>query len=420
MDGPPSLCPINPLRRRRHDPQALSSGNETPQVVGALDVVEDDEAVRLLSFLQRSEAALCEGFRRAVIRFPHAHALPELGQPLENAPARLGVDPRDQRPLLLHAAGRDGGGELGLPAAVHSHEHRARRGGGENGAEQILLFAPGDETQCFHWAAAEADAGRPRGNRRMRSVDDLGPVLHVRFDFGNVIVGRLLFGLHAMEDRKGFGVVIQQLLEGLETEPRGSRSQGGELPGDGPYQLVEKGLRLLLHLLPELLAVLTEEILEAVRVLDCGNNRPTIGDDLLKEGRDLGRRAWQQLNIEALLGVPAPGILNRGFQAGGDFRAEGVGGLAARLPQCGDVLPPFVDTLAQCDRAAARGRGHHGRTLDEELGQAETERGQVGTGNHTGSLSQRSRADRRTEAVLTAGGICGNPAPVGVGRPSRP
>ena len=106
------LRPINPLRRRRHDPQAFSLGNEAPQVVGALDVVEDDEAVRHLSFLQRSEAAPREGFRRAVVRFPHAHALPELGQPLKNAPVRLGVDPRDQRPFLPHAAGRDGGGEL--------------------------------------------------------------------------------------------------------------------------------------------------------------------------------------------------------------------------------------------------------------------------------------------------------------------
>ena len=157
-----------------------------------------------------------------------------------------------------------------------------------------------------------------------------------------------------------------------------------------------------------------------VRVPDCGHNHSAIGGDLFKEGRDLGRRAWQQLNIEALLLVPALGILNRGRQAGGDFLAEGVGGLTARLPQCGDVLPPLVDTLAQCDRAADRGRGHHGRTLDEELGQADTERGQVGTGNHTGSLSQRPRADRRTEAVLTARGICDDPAPVGVGRPSRP
>ena len=106
------LRPINPLRRRRHDPQALPVGNKIPQIVGVLDVVEDDEAVRRLSFLQRSEAELRECFGRAVIRFPHAHALPELGQPLENAPVRLGVDPRDQRPLLLHAAGRDGGGEL--------------------------------------------------------------------------------------------------------------------------------------------------------------------------------------------------------------------------------------------------------------------------------------------------------------------
>ena len=146
----------------------------------------------------------------------------------------------------------------------------------------------------------------------MRSVDDLGNVLHVRFDFGNVIVGRLLFGLHAMEDRKGFGVVIQQLLEGRESEPRGSRSQGGELPGYGPHQLIEKGLRLLLHVLAELLAAFIEEILEAIRVLDCGHNHSAIGGDLLKEGRDLGRRAWQQLNVEALLLVPAPGAFNRG------------------------------------------------------------------------------------------------------------
>ena len=294
---------------------------------------------------------------------------------------------------------------------MHSHEHRARGGSGEDGVEQILLLAPGDETQCFHWAATEADAGRPRGNRRMRSVDDLGNVLHIRFDFGNVIVGRLLFGLHAMEDRKSFGVVIQQLLEGLETEPRGSRSQGGELPGDGPHQLVEKGLRLLLHVFAELLAALTEELLEAVRVLDCGHNRTTIGDDLLKEGRDLGRRAWQQLNIEALLRVPAPGALNRGRQAGGDFRAKGVGGLATPFPQCGDGPPLLVGALAQRDHSAGRGRGHHCRALDQELGQAETERGQVGRGNHTGSLSRRSRADRRTEAVLTARGIRDDPGP---------
>ena len=106
------LRPINPLRRRRHDPQALPVGNKIPQVVGALDVVEDDEAVRRFRGLQCVKAAPREGFRRAVIRFPHAHALPEFGKALENAPARLGVDPRDQRPLLLNAAGRDGGGEL--------------------------------------------------------------------------------------------------------------------------------------------------------------------------------------------------------------------------------------------------------------------------------------------------------------------
>lgn len=228
----------------------------------------------------------------------------------------------------------------------------------------------------------------------MRSVDDLGNVLHVRFDFGNVIVGRLLFGLHAMEDRKGFGVVIQQLLEGLETEPRGSRSQGGELPGYCPHQLIEKGLRLLLHLLAELLAALTEEILEAVRVPDCGHNHSAIGGDLLKEGRDLGRRAWQQLNIEALLRVPAPGALNRGRQAGGDFRAKGVGSLAASLPQCGDGPPLLVGALAQRDHSAGRRHGDHCRALDQELGQAETERGQVGTGNHTGILQQQTRVER--------------------------
>ena len=228
----------------------------------------------------------------------------------------------------------------------------------------------------------------------MRSVDDLGNVLHVRFDFGDVIVGRLLFGLHAMEDRKGFGVVIQQLLEGLETEPRGSRSQGGELPGYCPHQLIEKGLRLLLHLLAELLAALTEEILEAVRVPDCGHNHSAIGGDLLKEGRDLGRRAWQQLNIEALLRVPAPGALNRGRQAGGDFRAKGVGSLAASLPQCGDGPPLLVGALAQRDHSAGRRHGDHCRALDQELGQAETERGQVGTGNHTGILQQQTRVER--------------------------
>ena len=99
-------------RRRRHDSQAFSLGNETPQVVGSLNIVEDDEAVRRFRGLQCVKAAPREGFRRAVVRFPHAHALPELGKALENAPVRLGVDPRDERPSLLHAAGRDGGGEL--------------------------------------------------------------------------------------------------------------------------------------------------------------------------------------------------------------------------------------------------------------------------------------------------------------------
>ena len=106
------LRPINPLRRRRHDPQALPVGNKIPQVVGALDVVEDDEAVRRFRGLQCVKAAPRECFRRAVVRFPHAHALPELGKALKHTLTGLRVNPRDQRPPLLHTAGRDGGGEL--------------------------------------------------------------------------------------------------------------------------------------------------------------------------------------------------------------------------------------------------------------------------------------------------------------------
>ena len=152
---PTLVIPVRQPRRRHQDPHPLPAGNETDQVIGVLDVVEHDQAIRPLRRGQRAQAALCDQFERGAVLDPHAELQPQLDETGEDRLARPRGDPGHQRPALRLAAGRHGGGQLRLPTAAHAREHRAPRRPGEDHPEQSLLLPPFDEPGHLHGTTAQ-------------------------------------------------------------------------------------------------------------------------------------------------------------------------------------------------------------------------------------------------------------------------
>ena len=124
---PTLVLPVHQPRRRHQNPHALPAGNEPGQVIGVLDVVEDDEAIRPLRRGQRGQAALRNHLEGGAVLDVNAELTPQLDEPGEDRLTRPRGDPDHERPALLLAAGRHGGGQLRLPTAAHAREHRAPR-----------------------------------------------------------------------------------------------------------------------------------------------------------------------------------------------------------------------------------------------------------------------------------------------------
>ena len=124
---PAGARPVRQPCRGHQDPHTLPAGNEPDQVIGVLDVVEDDEAIRPLRRGQRGQAAPRDHLTGGAVLNPHTELQSQLGETGEDRLARTRGDPGHERPVLLLAAGRHGGGQLRLPAAAHAREHRAPR-----------------------------------------------------------------------------------------------------------------------------------------------------------------------------------------------------------------------------------------------------------------------------------------------------
>ena len=105
------LIPIRSSRRGQ-DSQPLPTRDEVGQIVGTIEIVQDDEPVRPFRRRQRLKAPP-RGILGGVLSFAvDAEPSAEAGQPRDEGPAGLRADPGDERPALRLAAGRDGGGEL--------------------------------------------------------------------------------------------------------------------------------------------------------------------------------------------------------------------------------------------------------------------------------------------------------------------
>ena len=155
---PAGARPVRQPRRRHQDPHPLPAGNEPDQVIGVLDVVEHDQAIRPLRRGQRGQAAPRDHLTGGAVLNPHAELQPQLDEPGEDRLARTRGNPGHQRPVLLLAAGRHGGGQLRLPAAAHAREHRAPRRPGEDHPEQPNLLPPLDEPGHLHGTTAQPNA----------------------------------------------------------------------------------------------------------------------------------------------------------------------------------------------------------------------------------------------------------------------
>ncbi len=119
-----------------------------------------------------------------------------------------------------------------------------------------------------------------------------------------------------------------------------------------------------------------------------------------KEGRDLGRRAWQQLQHEALLPVPAPGTQPRP-PGGRRFPCRGRRRPCCRLPQCGDVLPPLQTprpVRSRRPRAVTTAAPRRGARPGGAI-----ERGSSRNGQPYGESIAAVAGGSANEAVLTAG-----------------
>ena len=301
---PTGALPVRPPRRRHQDPHALPAGNESGQVVGVFDVVEHDQATRLLRRGQLGQAAPRDHLAGGVVLDPHAELQPQLDETGEDRLVRTRGDPGHERPALLFAAGRHGGGQLRLPAAAHAREHRAPRRPGEDRPKQPLLLPPPDEPGHLHGTTAQPNT---RGASRHGSGKRL-------FDLRNIFDDVFLANFNICNYFRESLDAAEQLPESADLEALRSRCQAHELPGDGPHERVEEGLGLCLHIPAVLLNLPADDLPEAVGLPHGGHDDVVILRQLFEEDLDLGHRASQQVGVDAPVLALAPSIRDLALQ----------------------------------------------------------------------------------------------------------
>ena len=305
---PTGARPVNQPRRGHQDPYALPAGNETGQVVGAVDVVEHDQTIRPFRRGQRGQAAPRDRLAGGAVLDPHAELQPQLDEPGEDRLARTRGNPGHELPVLRLAAGCHGGGQLRLPTAAHAREHRAPRRPGEDRLEQPLLLPSLDEPGHLHGTTAQPNArGASRHGPGQRvfelvetTVEMSGLLLLPGLDFPNPVQNRI--------------DTVEQLPESADLEVRRSRRQANELTGDGPHERVEEGLGRRLHIPAVLLNPPADDLPEAVGLPHGGHDDDVVPRQLFEEGLDLGHRAPQQVGVDAPVLALAPSIRDLALQ----------------------------------------------------------------------------------------------------------
>ena len=329
---PAGALPVRQPRRRHQDPHALPAGNEIGQVVGVFDVVEDDQAIRPLRRGQRGQAAPRDHLAGGAVLDPHAELQPQLDETGEDRLARTRGNPGHERPSLLLAAGRHGGGQLRLPTAAHAREHRAPRPPGEDRPEQPLLLPPLDEPGHLHGTTAQPNT---RGASRHGSGYRVFEPIETTVEMSGLLLLPDLDFLNPVPDRVN---AVKQLPEGPDLEALRPRRQAHELPGEGPHELIEEGLGRRLYIPAVLLNPPADDLPEAVGIAHGGHDDIVIPRQLFEKDLDLGHRAPQQAGVNALLLAPAPSIRDLGLQARGDPPAEGVDRPPSPF-ESGDIAP---------------------------------------------------------------------------------
>ena len=325
---PACAFPVRQPRRGHQDPQTRPSGNKGFQVIGAVDVVEHDEATRLLRRGQFIQTAPRDHLAGGAVLDADAELQPQLDETGEDRLVRTRGDPGHERPTLLFAAGRHGGGQLRLPAATHAREHRAPRRPGEDRPEQPLLLQPPDEPGHLHGTTAQP-------NTRGASRHGPGKCL---FDLRNIFDDVFLANFNICNYFRESLDAIEQLPEGTDLEVLRPRRQEHELLSDGPHERVEEGLGRRLHIPAVLLNPPADDLPEAVGLPHGGHDDDVVPRQLFEEDLDLGHRAPQQAGVNVLLLAPAPSIRDLGLQARGDPLAEGVDRPPSPF-ESGDVAP---------------------------------------------------------------------------------
>ena len=388
---PAVVLPVRPPRRRHQNPHTLPAGNETGQVIGVLDVVEDDQTIRLLRRGQRGQAALRDHLAGGTVLGPHAELQPQLGNPGEDRLARTRGHPGHQLPVLLLAAGRHGGGQLRLPTAAHAREHGTRRSPGDDRLEQPRLLPPFDEPDRLHGTTAQPNA---RGASQHGSGYSVFEPVETTVEMSGLL---LLPDLDHLELAPNRIDTVEQLPEGPDPEVRRSRRQAHELPSDGPHERVEEGLGLRLHLPMVFLNPPADDIPETVGIPHGGHDDGVVPHQFTQENLDLGHRAPQQVGVDAPLLALAPNTRDLGLQARGDPLAERVDRPPSPF-ESGDVAPARARLPDHRSHTAGRRIHDRIRGLQQEHGQTDTEPSQGERTDHTGSLQDRPVGERGTAA----------------------
>ena len=375
---PAGALPVRQPRRGHQDPQTHPSGNKGFQVIGTVDVVEDDEAIRLLRRGQRGQAALRDRLAGGAVLDVDAELQPQLDETGEDRLARPRGNPGHELPVLRLAPGRRSGGQLRLPTAAHAREHRAPRRPGEDRLEQPLLLPPFDEPGRLHGTTAQPNT------RRTRRAGPGKCLLNLRNTFDNV----LLDNSNICNSFRESLDAVEQLPEGPDLEVRRSRRQEHELPGDGPHERVEEGLGLRLHIPAVLLNPSADDLPEVIRIPHGGHDDVVILRQIAQEDLDLGHRAPQQTGVNVPLLALAPNTRDPVLQARGDPLAEGVDRPPSPF-ESGDVAPARARLPDHRSHTAGRRIHDRIRGLQQEHGQTDTEPGQGEKTDHTGSLQGR-------------------------------
>ena len=380
---PAGALPVRQPRRGHQDPHALPAGNDLDQIIGVLDVVEDDEAIRLLRRGQRGQTAPRDHLAGGAVLDPHAELQSQLDEPGKNRLTRTRGNPGHKRPALLFAAGRHDGGQLRLPTAAHAREHRAPRRPGEDRPEQPLLLQPPDEPGHFHGTTAQPNT---RGASRHGSGQRAFEPIETTIEMDAQLPLPCLDFLNPAPDRVD---AIEQLPESADLEVLRPRRQAHELPGDGPHERVEEGLGSLPHIPATPLNPPADDIPEVIGLPHGGHDDGVVPRQLFEKGFDLGHCAPQQSSVDAPLLALAPSIRDLGLQARGDLPAEGVDRPAASPSESGDAAPARAHLPDHRSHTAERRIHDRIRGPQQEHGQTDTEPGQGERTDHTGSLQGR-------------------------------